>query len=82
MIVAALLSGVRDGDDEVWRRRSNNLVDRLLALFHVFNERLVEMGAHGVCKCTACAAVGRLQLKVIGHSGDALLSHVGDHLTL
>lgn len=79
---ALFLYAVRSGDEEVWKRRSANLLDRLLTLFQVFNERLVEIGAYSVCKCTACEAVGRLRLKIIAHSGEALLSQVGEHATL
>ena len=75
---ALFLYAVRSGDEEVWRRRSGNLVDRLLSLFQVFKERLLEIGAYSVCKCDACAEVGDLQLKIIAHSGEALLTHVGE----
>jgi len=70
------------GNEEVWRRRSGNLVVRILSLFQVFRERLLEIGAYSVCKCDACAEVGDLKLKILVHSGEALLTHVGDFPTL
>lgn len=79
---ALFLYAVKSGEEEVWRRRSGNLVERLLALFRVFTGRLLEIGAYSVCKCDACAAVGNLKLKVITHSGEALLSQVGPYPTL
>jgi 2-polyprenyl-3-methyl-5-hydroxy-6-metoxy-1,4-benzoquinol methylase len=79
---ALFLYAVKSGDEEVWRRRSANLVERLLALFDVFAERLVEIGAYSVCKCDACVEVGDLKLKIIAHSGEALLTQVGEHPTL
>ncbi len=79
---ALFLYAVKSGDEEVWRRRSANLVERLLALFDVFAERLVEIGAYSVCKCDACVEVGDLKLKIIVHSGEALLTQVGQHPTL
>ena len=79
---ALFLYAVRSGDEDVWRRRSANLVKRLLDLFEVFGERLVEIGAYSVCKCDACAEVGDLKLKIIVHSGEALLTHVGEYPTL
>ena len=45
---ALLLYAIKSGDDEVWRRRSSNLVERLLALFQVFKERLLEILAYSV----------------------------------
>lgn len=79
---ALFLYAIKSGDDEVWRRRSANLVERLLALFEVFAERLTEIGAYSVCKCDACAEVGDLKLKIIAHSGEALITQVADQPTL
>jgi 2-polyprenyl-3-methyl-5-hydroxy-6-metoxy-1,4-benzoquinol methylase len=42
----------------------------------------MEIGAYSVCKCDACVEVGDLKLKVIVHSGEALLTHVGEYPTL
>ena len=71
---ALFLYAVKSSDEEVWRRGSADLVERLLALFEVFAERLVEVGAYSVCNCDACAEVGDLKLKIIAHSGEALLT--------
>ena len=79
---ALFLYAVRSGDDEVWRRRSANLVMRLLALFEVFEERLLEIQAYSVCKCDACIEVGDLKLKIVAHSGEALVTHLGEFPTL
>jgi 2-polyprenyl-3-methyl-5-hydroxy-6-metoxy-1,4-benzoquinol methylase len=79
---ALFLYAVKSGEQEVWRRRSTNLVGRLLSLFQVFGERLAEISAYSVCKCDACVEVGDLKLKIIVHSGEALLSHVGEFPTL
>ncbi len=79
---ALFLYAIKSGDEEVWRRRSSNLVERLLALFQVFKERLLEIGAYSVCKCDACVEVGDLKLKIVVHSGEALLTDVGEFPTL
>lgn len=79
---ALFLYAVKSGEQEVWRRRSTNLVERLLSLFQVFGERLAEISAYSVCKCDACVEVGDLKLKIIVHSGEALLSNVGEYPTL
>ncbi|MEX0864231.1 MAG: DUF2652 domain-containing protein [Acidimicrobiia bacterium] len=79
---ALLLYAVKSGEEEVWRRRSGNLVERLIVMFRVFAERLLEIGAYSVCKCGACATVGNLELKVIAHSGEALLTQVGEYPSL
>ena len=79
---ALFLYAVRPDDEEVWRRRRAGLVQRLHAMFALFTRRLAEIGAYSVCRCDACATVGRLELKMILHSGEALLTAVGDHPTL
>ncbi len=79
---ALFLYAVKSGDDDVWKRRSVSLVQRLLGLFQVFEERLVEIGAYSVCKCQACSEVGDLKVKIIAHSGEALFTHVGEYPTL
>ena len=79
---ALFLYAVKSGDEEVWERRGANLIDRLLGLFQVFAQRLVEIGAYSVCNCEACRVVGNLKLKIIAHSGLATFTHVGDYPTL
>lgn len=79
---ALFLYAIKSGDEEVWRRRGSNLVERLLALFQSFGQRLVEIGAYSVCNCGACRTVGHLKLKIVAHSGEALFTHVGDYPTL
>lgn len=79
---ALFLYAERVQDEEVWTRRSRNLVERLIAMFQVFHERVAEIGAYSVCMCDACAQVGNLELKIIIHSGEALITHVGPYATL
>ncbi len=79
---ALLLYAIKSGDEDVWRRQSSNLVARLLFLFQVFEERLLEIGVYSVCKCDACVEVGDLKLKIIAHSGEALVTLVGEFPTL
>ena len=79
---ALFLYAVKSGSEDVWRRRSGSLVEKLLTLFQVFKERLLEIQAYSICMCQACAMVGDLDLKIVVHSGEALLSHVGQFPTL
>lgn len=79
---ALFLYAVKSGDEEVWRRRGASLIDRLLRLFDTFAQRLVEIGAYSVCNCHACRAVGDLKLKIIAHSGDAVIDQIAGHSTL
>ncbi|MGI9627152.1 MAG: DUF2652 domain-containing protein, partial [Longimicrobiales bacterium] len=69
-----------DGDD--WSRQGSRLMTRVLGLFDVFAQRLAQIGAYSVCRCEACANMNKLQLKVIAHSGEALLNKVGEFTVL
>ena len=79
---ALFLYAVKSGDEEVWSRRGASLIDRLLALFDTFAQRIVEIGAYSVCNCHACRAVGDLKLKIIAHSGEAVIDQIAGHSTL
>jgi arsenite methyltransferase len=79
---ALFMYAIKSGDVAMWRRRGASLVDRIDALFATFAQRLVEIGAYSVCNCSACRIVGDLKLKVVAHSGEAMLTRVGEHPTL
>jgi arsenite methyltransferase len=79
---ALFLYAIKSGDDDVWSRRGASLVDRLSTLFDTFAQRLVEIGAYSVCNCNACRAVGDLKLKVIAHSGEAVVTQIAGHSSL
>lgn len=69
-------------DAAVWARRRHRLLERIIDLITRFNQRVAEIGAYSVCKCPACAHSGDLKLKIVIHSGEALLTQVGRFPTL
>jgi len=79
---ALFLYAIKSGDEDTWPRRGASLVDRLLALFQTFEQRLVEIGSYSVCNCGACRAVGQLRLKIIAHSGEAIFNQIAGHASL
>jgi hypothetical protein len=56
-----------------------SLLDVLHAGFAGFRERQRELEADDSCSCNACANVGKLRLKAIGHYGTFLEHTVGGH---
>lgn len=74
---ALFLYAAKTIDAESWEKRSRHLVDRVLRLFTVFDRRKAELAAYSVCRCPACANLMDLRLKVVAHSGEALLNRVG-----
>jgi len=45
---ALFLYAIKSGDEDAWPRGGARLVDRLLALFQTFEQRLVEIGSYSV----------------------------------
>ncbi len=75
---ALFMYAPKTDDAEAWSRRSQHLAKVVLKLFDAFQARLAELGAYSVCRCGACANLRHLTLKVVAHSGTALLNRVGD----
>jgi 2-polyprenyl-3-methyl-5-hydroxy-6-metoxy-1,4-benzoquinol methylase len=74
---AIFMYSLKTADGETWRRRSPRLVKRMLGLFEIFGQRVVELGAYSVCRCPACSQIDQLRLKIVAHSGEALFTRVG-----
>ena len=63
--------------DDSWEEKKTDISWRILSFFEVFTERLTELAESNMCPCTACKKVAALRLKVIVHSGEALLHRIG-----
>jgi 2-polyprenyl-3-methyl-5-hydroxy-6-metoxy-1,4-benzoquinol methylase len=74
---ALFMYAPKTADDEAWQARSRHLFDRMMRLFATFNQRLAELAAYSVCYCEACANIGDLALKIVVHSGEVLITRVG-----
>jgi arsenite methyltransferase len=74
---ALFMYAPKTSDEDAWRARSGHLFDRILRLFATFNHRLAELAAYSVCYCEACSSLGDLALKVVVHSGEVLVTRVG-----
>ena len=79
---ALFLYSPKTSDSSLWDSRSHRLMKSLLRLFDIFRHRRAELAAYSVCRCEACANLGELKLKVVAHSGEALLNQVGDFSVL
>ena len=74
---ALFLYSPKTEEEAAWGTRSQHLLDTIHRLFHIFDQRLAEFAAYSICHCEACGRIGDLELKVVAHSGEALLSQVG-----
>ena len=79
---ALFLYAMKPSDAAAWDKRGRHLWDVLLRLFDTFDRRRAELAAYSVCRCGACANLQALQLKIVAHSGTALLNQVGEFSVL
>ena len=75
---AVFLYSVRPRDDEAWEEVSAEVGRKLLRFFEVFSAVLVAESESSLCHCAVCRHLKDLKLKIIVHSGEALLHNIGD----
>ncbi len=74
---AVFLFAVKDDAKPNWDTVKHTICDKMITFFQVFSDRIEDVRQTNVCRCEACANIGRLKLKVVGHSGKAMLYKVG-----
>lgn len=60
-----------------WQDTSRQIGQKLLAFLSAFSDKLLELGQSNTCPCDACTFVEELSLKIVVHSGQALLYQIG-----
>jgi class 3 adenylate cyclase len=74
---AVFLYAVHPGDDEGWSEVCEEVGRKLLRFFEVFSAALVSESESTACPCSVCRNLDGLKLKIIVHSGEALLHTIG-----
>jgi hypothetical protein len=65
----------KDGDS--WQETSSQIGQKLLSFLAAFSDKLLELDQSNTCPCTACTFAKNLSLKIVVHSGEALLYQIG-----
>lgn len=73
---AVFLSALKANSGE-WQQISEEIGKKLLIFLAAFSDKLVELTQSNTCSCDACMNIDKLHLKIIVHSGQALLYHLG-----
>lgn len=73
---AVFLYARKEGNLAEWRTALDLIGARLLGFFETFRNRVRELAASTTCTCSACSHLGKLELKVIVHQGEALFHEV------
>jgi Protein of unknown function (DUF2652) len=65
----------KNGDS--WQAISSQIGQKLLSFLDAFSDKLLELEQSNTCPCAACMSVKNLSLKIVVHSGEALLYQIG-----
>jgi hypothetical protein len=60
-----------------WPDTSRQIGQKLLAFLAAFSGKLQELSQSNTCSCNACMFVEKLSLKIVVHSGEALVYQIG-----
>lgn len=69
---AVFMYAAKDGPEPA-AKRASALGASVTEAFRVFAQTLSDTGASVICKCGACAAIDKLRLKIVVHSGEGLI---------
>lgn len=70
---AVFMYAFKEGNEQQWVATKRLTGEKLLAFFYAFQRKLTELITHSICNCDACANINMLQLKIVAHSGRAIL---------
>ena len=70
---AVFLYAIRPRDNEAWSEICEEVGRKLLRFFEAFSAVLVAESESTLCPCAVCQHMHELKLKIIVHSGEALL---------
>jgi hypothetical protein len=74
---AVFLYARKDKDPSVWQANKKGVTEKLFLVFSAFADKVLELSASNLCSCSACTHINRLKLKMVVHSGEALIYNVG-----
>lgn len=64
-------------DGNSWQETSSQIGQKLLSFLAAFSDKLLEIDQSNTCPCNACMFAKDLSLKIVVHSGEALLYQIG-----
>ncbi|HDY90024.1 MAG TPA: DUF2652 domain-containing protein [bacterium] len=73
---AVFTYAVREEDEPSWKYAKNQIGEKLIKFFDMFSEKILELSESNICDCNACNNIDKLKIKIIVHSGEALLYQI------
>ena len=64
-------------ESQSWEVMSKTIGNKILRFLDIFSEKVKELSKYNLCGCTACINVSNLKLKLVLHSGRAIIYQLG-----
>lgn len=74
---AVFLYAVKPDDEAEWEETRRLIGRKLVSFFGAFARGILAASEFALCSCPSCQNVDQLKLKIVVHSGEALLHQVG-----
>jgi hypothetical protein len=74
---AIFMYAVKSESEQSWELTSKTIGNKILRFMDIFSDKVKELSESNVCGCAACSNVSKLKLKLVIHSGRALIYQLG-----
>jgi class 3 adenylate cyclase len=74
---AVFLYAIRPDDEAAWEETRQLIGRKLVSFFEAFARGILAASEFALCKCPSCQNIDQLRLKIVVHSGEAVLHQVG-----
>lgn len=74
---AVFLYAIKPADEAEWERMRQMIGRKLVAFFEAFAQGILAASEFTLCSCPSCQNVDQLKLKIVVHSGVAVIHQVG-----
>ena len=74
---AVFLYAIKPDDEGVWQETRRLIGRKLVSFFEAFARGILAASEFALCKCPSCQNIDQLRLKIVVHSGEAILHQVG-----
>ncbi len=74
---AVFLYAIKPDDEAAWEGTRRLIGRKLVSFFEAFARGILAASEFALCKCPSCQNIDQLKLKIVVHSGEAVLHQVG-----
>jgi class 3 adenylate cyclase len=74
---AVFLYAIKPDDEAAWEETRGLIGRKLVRFFEAFARAILAASEFALCKCPSCQNIDQLRLKIVVHSGEAILHQIG-----